>query len=54
MPDVVEFSCPASVCAADSATACAEELPGLFDSDCSAVVKLLSAFSSVPSPPGVP
>ena len=40
--------------AADSATLCADALPGLLDSDCSALVKLLSAVSRVPLPPGVP
>ena len=52
--DVVAFNDCASDCAARNADTCADALPGLEDSACSAVVSLLKAYSSVPASPGLP
>ena len=54
MPCVLALSCCASDCAADNTEDCAAFEPELADSACAAAVKLLKAFSSVPSSPGVP
>ena len=54
IPCEVELSCCASACAAPSAVVCADRPLELVDSACNELVKLLSAVSSVPVPPGVP